>query len=234
MASATVGTLPEPCTAPAPTLLSAEPGNTQVVLTWSDEAADPNVAGYKLYYDQAGKAQLVADAGNVTSYLDGDLTNDQEYCYKVTSYYDATCESAYSNILCAIPTSPGQATDPAGVSAMETGIYSGKGKSKTYTPQTTFSAGDGVVIRATVLDGVTGLPIADATVELLITGPESVTLTTAPSDANGLAEATWNTRAPGRKNPGTTPGEYTVQTKNVTATGYHWDNVTTSAAFTIQ
>jgi len=116
---------------------------------------------------------------------------------------------------------------------METGIYTGKGKAKTYTPQSSFSAGDGVVIRATVVDGVTGLPVADATVDLLITGPESLTLTTGPSDASGMAEAIWQTKAPGKKNPGTALGDYTVQTKNVTATGYHWDGVTTSITFTI-
>jgi hypothetical protein len=175
----------------------------------------------------------VADAGNTTTYVDTGLTNGVEYCYKVTAY-DATCESGFSNILCAIPTNQGQTTDPAGVSAMETGIYTGKGNAKTYTPQTTFSPGDGVVIRATVLDGVTGLPLADATVDLLITGPESLTLVTGVSDANGLAEATWNTQAPRKNNPGTTLGDYTVTTKGITAAGYHWDGVTTSTTFTIQ
>jgi|GEM_PF-2145493 len=166
--------------------------------------------------------------------VDLDLTDGQTYCYKVTAY-DATCESGFSNILCAIPTNQGQATDPAGVSTMETGICTGKGKTRTCTfPSNVGNAGDDVVIRATVLDGVTGLPVADATVDLLITGPESLTLVTGPSDATGMAEATWQTKAPGRKNPGTTPGSYTVQIANVTATGYHWDGVQTSTTFTIQ
>jgi hypothetical protein len=156
-----------------------------------------------------------------------------EYCYKVTAY-DATCESGYSNILCAIPTNQGQATDPAGVSMVETGFYTGKGQNKTFNPASTFSAGDGVVVRAYVVDGVTGLPLADATVELLITGPESLTLVTGPSDAAGMAEATWQTQSPRKNNPGTTPGDYTVSVKGVTATGYHWDGVTTSTTFTIQ
>ena len=234
MASASVGTPPAGCTAPMPTLLSATPGNTQVELAWSNESAYPALAGYNLYYDQAGKAQLVADVGNVLTYLDSGLSNGQEYCYKVTSYYDAICESANSNIVCAIPSSPGQATDPAGVTAMETGLYTGKGKAGTYNPRALFDAGDGVVIRATVIDGLTGDPLPDATVELLITGPESLTLTTGPSDASGVAEAEWRTRAPGKNNPGTAPGDYAVETKNVTATEYHWDNVTTSAAFQIQ
>jgi hypothetical protein len=233
MTSDTVGDVPAGCAAPVPTLLTATPGQKEVTLTWSDESADPLVAGYKLYYDQAGKAQLVADAGLTTTLVDTGLTDGVEYCYKVTSYYDATCESGFSNILCAIPNSQGQQTEPAGVSAIETGIYSGKGKARTYALQSTFNAGDGVVMRATILDGASGLPVAGASVELLITGPETLTLTTGSSDAAGVAEAAWNTKAPGRKNPGTSLGGYTVEAKNVTATGYYWDGVTTSEIFTI-
>jgi hypothetical protein len=236
MTSATVGEPPTGCTAPTPTLLSAVPGHTEVALTWSDESADPLVAGYKVYYDQNGKAQLIVDINDPagTTFTDTGLTNEVEYFYKVTSYYDATCESSFSNILSAIPQAQGQTTDPAGVSTMETGILTGKGKDKTYTAQTTFTAGDGVVIRVTVLDGVTGLPVADATVDLLITGPESLTLVTGPSDASGMAEATWNTQAAKKNNPGTTLGTYTVEVKGITAAGYHWDGVTTSTTFTIQ
>jgi hypothetical protein len=230
MASATVGTQPPPCGVTAPTMDTATPGNTEVTLTWSTAAG---ATGYKLYYDQAGKAQLVADTGSATTWIDTGLTNGGEYCYKVTGY-DATCESDFSNILCAIPSNQGQTTDPAGVSMLETGIYTGKGQNRTFNLQTTFNPGDDVVIRTYVVDNVTGLPVADATVDLLITGPESVTLVTGPSDANGMAEATWNTKAPKRNDPGTTPGAYTVEVKGITATGYHWDGVMTSTTFTVQ
>jgi hypothetical protein len=229
MAQATTG-VPTVCGVSVPTLNVATPGNGEVALEWS---ATTGATGYNVYYDQAGKAQFVANAGNTTTFIDSGLSNGMEYCYKVTAY-DATCESGFSNILCAIPTNQGQATDPAGAAAMETGIYTGKGKTQTYTAQTIFNAGDGVVIRVNVVDGATGLPLADATVDLLITGPENLTLVTGPSDAAGLAEATWNTKAPGRKNPGTLPGEYTVEVKGITAAGYHWDGVTTSVVFTIQ
>jgi hypothetical protein len=235
MAQATFGT-PETCNAPTPDLLSAVPGNGEVALNWSDESVDPLVAGYRLYYDQAGKAQLVTDIQKATTitFTDTGLTNGLEVCYEVTSYYDATCESAYSKILCTIPTNQGQATDPAHVDSMETGIYTGKGNSRTYTPQTTFIAGDSIVIRATVLDGITGLPLSGATVDLLITGPASLTLVSGTSDANGMAEASWQTKAPGRKNPGTASGDYAVETKGITAADYHWDGVTTSTTFAIQ
>jgi hypothetical protein len=231
MTSATFGTPSQPpCDVTAPNLDSATPGHTQVTLAWPPVTG---VTGYNVYYDQAGKAQFVADAGNNTTFVDTGLTNGVEYCYKITAY-DASCESGYSNIVCAIPTNQGQATDPAGVSTLETGFNTGKGKNKQYTPKTTFTAGEGVVIRAYVEDQVTWLPLANATVELLITGPESQTLVTAPSDAAGMAEAIWQTKAPGKRNPGTTLGDYTIQVKNVTATGYHWDGVTLSTSFTIQ
>jgi hypothetical protein len=218
------------CTLDAPNLDSATPGHTQVTLVWSSVSG---ANGYQVYYDQAGKSQWVADVGNTTTYLDTGLTDGVEYCYKVTSY-DANCESGFSNILCAIPTNQGQATDPVGVSSLQTGIYTGKGKDKTFTPATTFNAGDSVIIRAYVMDNVTGLPLPNATVDLLITGPESLTLTAGPSDANGMAEANWQTKATAGKNPGTAPGDYILTVKNVSATGYYWDGVTTSVPFSIQ
>jgi hypothetical protein len=236
MTSATVGAGPVPdgCTAPAPTLLTATSGQKEISLTWSDESGDPSVTGYKLYYDQAGKAQLVADAGLTTTYVDTGLTDGFEYCYKITSYYDETCESGFSSILCATPASQGQQTEPAGVSELATGIYTGKGKNQTWTLQTTFTAGDAVVIRARILDATTGLPIEGATVELLLTGPEGLTLTTAPSDIEGFAEAVWNTKSAGRKNSGTATGTYRVDTKTVSAAGYHWDGVVNSTQLEIQ
>jgi hypothetical protein len=229
MAQATTG-VPTVCGVPAPTLNTATPGNMEVALDWT---AASGATGYRVYYDQAGKSQLVADAGNNTTYLDAGLTNGTEYCYKITAY-DATCESGFSNILCAIPQTTGLTTVPASATATGTGIYVADPGGTVYVPQTGFTAGDRVVIRATVVDSTTGLPIAGATVDLLITGPESLTLVTGLSDANGIAEATWQTEARRGRWPGTTPGTYTAEVKGVTATGYHWDAVPTSVSFTIQ
>jgi hypothetical protein len=234
MTSAAVGTPYAECTAPDPTLLSAEPGHSQVALAWSDESADPYVVGYKVYYDQAGKAQLVADVGVTTSYVDTSLTNGLEYCYKVTSCYDGTCESGYSNILCATPENQGQTAPAAGVTEIETGIYIGKGKTKTFEAQSLITAGETVIIRTLVLDG-SGQTVSNATVEIVIGGPETATLNSNPSDADGWAEASWQTQTPNRKgNGGTTPGIYTATTTNVTASGYTWDSVTTSTTFEIK
>ncbi|MFN2206421.1 MAG: hypothetical protein ACK2UT_10940 [Candidatus Promineifilaceae bacterium] len=221
---------PTACGVTAPTLESAVPGNGEVVLSWSE---DTGATGYNVYYDQAGKAQFVADAGNSTTYTNTGLTNGVEYCYMVTAY-DATCESGYSNVLCATPQNQGQTTDPAGVSTMDTGLWTGKGNNKLFTPTDTFTTGDSVVIRARVTDA-NGNPVPNATVEVTIGGPETTTLNSNPSDADGWAEATWNTQAPNKKGQGgTTIGAYTASTTNVTASGYHWDGVTTQASFTIQ
>jgi hypothetical protein len=205
-----------------------------VTLTWSDESADPNVIGYKVYYDQAGKAQLVADVvePTTTTYTDTGLTNGQEYCYKVTSYYEA-CESGFSNILCATPNGPGQ-TATAGVSTMETGRYetTGKGKNQvtTFVLTTDFNAGDEVVIRAYVVDEHVN-PVPDAVVDIAITGPGSTNLQTEPSDGAGMAETKWQTKKKGG-NP-TPTGNYTATTTDVTAVGYAWDGVMTSTTFTL-
>jgi hypothetical protein len=229
MTQATVGNVGGGCEAPLPTLLSAQPGNGEVSLSWSDEhTGNANVVGYNLYYDQAGKAQLVASLGLVTTYTDTGLSNGVEYCYKVTSRY-ADCESEYSNILCATP-SPGQ-TGAAGVSTLTTGIYNGA----TFVETTTFTAGDAVVVRAIVVDTGTGLPLQGATVSIAITGPESQNLSSGASTADGIAEATWQTKAPNARGKGGTKlGTYTATVTDVAVTGYTWDGVATTTSFDIQ
>jgi hypothetical protein len=229
MTSATTSIAPS-CGVAAPALDPATAAHSEVTLAWS---AGAGATGYKVYYDQAGKAQFVADAGNTLSYLDTGLTNGQEYCYKVTSY-DATCESGYSNIVCATPQTQGQAGPAVGVAAMEAGYWSGKGRNLVWTPSP-IPVGETVTIRAQVLDQATLLPIANATVEIVIGGPETVTLNSNPSDAEGWAEVKWQTQTPNRKGQGgTAPGTYTASTKNVTASGYTWDSVTTSIPFVLQ
>jgi hypothetical protein len=122
MASTTWGgTPPAGCSADAPNLLSADAGsNGEIVTAWEAVPANPDpVIAYKLYYDQSGKTQSVAtldcDTGDPLScltYTDMGLTNGQQYCYKVTSVArptdsDITCESGFSNILCATASQPG-------------------------------------------------------------------------------------------------------------------------------
>ena len=239
MAQATVGDGGGDCNAAAPTMLSATPGNQQVVATWAEILDDPTIAGYWLYYDQAGKTQLVADIGTAPfdTYTDTGLTNGLEYCYTVTSYSDTTsCESDFSNIVCATPNNQGQAR--VGVDSLETGRYEtqgkGKNRSTVFVLTSAFDQGDGVVVQAYLVDGSNGLPVANAIVDLDINGPESASLTTESSDNSGLAQITWQTQAPNKKGQGgTTPGCYGATVSNVTAAGYTWDGALSSTGFTI-
>lgn len=238
MTQATVGTTPTPCTAPVPTLLSAVPSNSQVTLTWTDEhSADPDVTGYIVYYDQAGKAQLVADVGLNTAYTDSGLTNGQEYCYKVASYYSQDCISGFSNILCAVPNNQGHTEITA--ESIQTGKLEKTGKGKTATTTfvitSSFAQGDQIVIQVYVADVSTGLPVPNATVGIEITGPESTTLTAGPSTNDGLAEAAWQTQTPNKRGQGgTSLGTYTATITGIDAAGYTWDGQVLSTTFTIQ
>ena len=198
MAQATVGTQ-QGCDTLFPESLSATSGHTQVTLEWS---AVSGATGYKVYYDQAGKAQLIHDTLNdldplVTTLTDTGLTNGIEYCYKVTAYADMACESGYSNIVCAIPTNQGQTSTPAGVSSLTTGIISGKGNNTSFSEQTEFWPGDTISIQALVWDELNNIVLPDATVELLVTGPESFTIVSGLSDSSGVALAEWNTNVCG-------------------------------------
>ena len=235
MASTTWGAVQQ-CTSPIPTLLAATPSNAEVALTWSDEhSANPEVSGYRLYYDQAGKWQLVTELGQTSNFTDSGLSNSQEYCYKVSSYKTG-CESAFSNILCAIPNNQGQARAGA---TLTSGLYqtTGRGKDKitVFVDTTTFNQGDTVTVRATVIDQATGLPISNATVSLNISGPVSTSLTTGPSDLNGIAEATWQTQTPNKRGQGgTATGTYSAGISDVSAAGYSWDGISSDISFSVQ
>jgi hypothetical protein len=128
----------------------------------------------------------------------------------------------------------------AGVTALTTGKYmisgSRKNQVRTFVQAGTFSPGETVIIRSTVADS-TGKPVPNATVSLQITaGLQLVTtLTSSPSDSQGIAEGQWKTSAPGRKGTGGTPtGSYKVEVFGITATGFAWDGTRTNASFAIQ
>jgi hypothetical protein len=238
MASATWGDPGgETCSLATPALSSAVAGDKQVTLGWQ-ALADENVLGYSLYYDQAGKAQLVGDSDCVSgqcSYTDLDLTNGQVYCYKLTAFA-ASCESEFSNLLCATPLQPGQ-QQTAGVSTLETGtwITSGKGKDKTQTfvLTTDFQQGDEIVFQALVTDE-SGQPVENASFELTISGPESATITSSTSDATGAATATWATQAPNHRGQGgTATGAYVATVSGLNVVSYNWDEVPVQVSFNV-
>jgi hypothetical protein len=102
-----------PLTAPTPpTLLSAEPGNRKVTLSWSNEHRDDrDVVGYAVYYDQAGKSQFLATVGLTTTFVDTKLINGHPYSYKVATLYEDLV-SDKSNVLTATPAKPGRGPKP--------------------------------------------------------------------------------------------------------------------------
>jgi hypothetical protein len=59
-----------------------------VALSW--EPGDPSsIGGYRIYYDQSGKLQLVAEVdANTLTYKDNRLTSRVSYSYVVTAWSD--------------------------------------------------------------------------------------------------------------------------------------------------
>ena len=98
-----------PMTVPlAPTIDSATPGDTQVVLTWSAPIDDggASIIGYKVYRGTApGGEELLVTTGNVLIYTDISLANGQTYYYKISAVNSAG-EGGQSNELSAEPTGP--------------------------------------------------------------------------------------------------------------------------------
>ena len=236
MASTTWGVPTEPsCVAVPPVLAGVVADDKKVTVNWS-ALNDEEVVSYSIYYDQAGKAQWVDDSACVSgqcSYTDLDLTNDQTYCYKLTSL-KASCESAFSSIQCGTPQAPGQ-QQLAGVVTLQSGkwVREGKGKkaTETFVLSTEFVQGDNVIFRAQIIDEA-GSPVSGATYDIVISGPASAAITSTSSDGTGLAEASWATQAPNRKGQGgTATGAYTATISGLTAVGYGWDGKIVQVSF---
>jgi hypothetical protein len=90
IATATWGTPPTPaCTAPgAPQNLSASAGRRAITLSWTAGSPAP-AAGYRVYYNQAGKLQFIAGvAPGTLTYKDNGLPRNTQYCYVVTGWTD--------------------------------------------------------------------------------------------------------------------------------------------------
>jgi subtilisin len=119
------------------------------------------------------------------------------------------------------------------VSKIETGTYASRGRNKTFTEMTSFTAGDTIVFRATVQDD-NGLPVSGAVVVFDITGPQAITLTSKTSDHNGLAVATWQTQKARKRSQGTPTGTYDVTITDINMSGYVWDGIAPNVSFTLQ
>ncbi len=115
---------------------------------------------------------------------------------------------------------------------------SGRGKNKTTTfiEEDSFKAGDAVILRVLIIDESSGLPLADATADIAITGPESTYVSTGYSNTDGIADARWKTSKPRGKSkaPGTSPDTYKATVTQVMADNYTWDGDSTHVTFTVQ
>jgi hypothetical protein len=239
MASASWGdTPPDPvCDLDTPILNSATAGQGEVVLDWEGPVSG-GYDGFSLYYDQADKAQKVADLDctdvniDCDDYTDSGLTNGNEYCYKVTATStEPPCESGFSNILCATPQPHGE-TEYASLTIDRTGrwVKIGNGKNATweFVETSTFAPGDRIAVQMTVLD-VYGSPVPSATATLTATGPETTVFTATSSDGDGQSEGEWSTQAPNKKGNGGTPtGVYSISVSGLDSSTHEWDGSSAS------
>ena len=143
----------------------------------------------------------------------------------------STTESTSSNTI-TTRVLQSQPTPQAHVDSLVTGKYTGQKKTKTFVQGTDFYQGETVVFRAQVVAG--GVPVAGARVTLSIIGGETLSLLTTASSSEGIAEAKWATKAPSKRSTGTVKGPYTATVTDVTAAGYAWDGVQTTATFSIK
>jgi len=91
----------------APTTLVANPGNTEVSLSWDDNS-EPDLAGYNVYRGLSSGNYTYIDnvVAPTSSYTDTGLTNGVIYYYVVTAIDLASNESGNSNEDSAMPFNP--------------------------------------------------------------------------------------------------------------------------------
>jgi hypothetical protein len=187
---------------------------------------DYRIDGSETWYPMtnvAGNLKLWSAGWNSSAMAQGDHTIE----VRATSKTGATSSNTITTrVLQSQPPPQLQAH----VGSLITGKYLTK-RATSFTSVSAFYQGDTVVFRGQVMTGTT--PLAGAVVTLSITGPETLSLTTATSSSQGIAEAKWATKAPAKRSAGTKAGTYTATVTGVTASGYTWDGVTTKAAFTI-
>jgi len=90
-----------------PQNLYALPGDQQVILTW-DGLTDDDIRQYNIYRDMTSPAVTLIDSVDTPSppdtfYIDDNVTNEQEYFYRITAISNAGIESEFSNETRTIP-----------------------------------------------------------------------------------------------------------------------------------
>jgi hypothetical protein len=101
-----------------------------ITLAW-DANTEPNLAGYKVYYDSDGSGEPYGgtgategdspiDVGNVTEFTLYGLSDGEVHFLAVTAYNDEGLESGYSNEV-----STGGAAGTSGDAGLENGCFIG-------------------------------------------------------------------------------------------------------------
>jgi subtilisin len=202
--------------------------------TWNGTSmASPHVAG---------TAALVIASGIKDANRDGFLNDDvrQRLTSTARDLGDPNRDSWYGYGLVDAAAAAMVTTQPppseqktVTVSNIQTGTYVGRGRNKTFQETSLFTAGDMVVFQVNVTDS-NGQPVPGAVVLLNVTGPEETSLTTNVSGSDGIAIATWQTKAPRRRSQGTAIGDYSAQAGSVAASGYVFDGNSVYAPFSIR
>ena len=185
----------------SPQNLKATAGNAQVVLTWTAPASDGGaaVSGYKIYKATSpGQETYAFTVGNVLTYTDTAVVNDQTYYYYITAT-NAVGESTPSNEVSAKPTAP----------VIKTMIVDVTTNKASYLRRET------VAVTTKATDEQSGSPIVVALVKVTINAPNRKVLWTGSGTTNSLGISTLSYRLSSSALRGT----YTV-TATVTCTGY--------------
>jgi subtilase family serine protease len=141
----------------APQSLKATAGNAQVGLSWSAPSSDGGsaITNYKVYRGSASGAEMwLATLGNVLTYTDTTVTNEQTYYYQVTAV-NSVGESGLSNEANAKPSA-------SSVKALSVTVG---------TDKATYSSWSLARITVTVKDSVTGNPVQGASVKVTVYNP---------------------------------------------------------------
>ena len=83
---------------PAPVGLSAEPGDTQVTLSWADPG-DDSITGYEVQQDGGGRVGISGSDASTTSYTVTGLTKGTQYTFQVRAVNNAGSGSASDRVI---------------------------------------------------------------------------------------------------------------------------------------
>jgi hypothetical protein len=127
----------------------------QVTLAWDPPEISTDVTGYMLHYGTApGTYQQAVDVGNTTSYTLSNLSDGKTYYFAVTAQNAADVESAYSNEISVVTSSP-QNLLMISNPGPGTGTVSGSGISCGDTCLAVYDPGAVVALSATANPGST-------------------------------------------------------------------------------